>query len=65
MAPADVEFVNIDDEMSQTVIANKMTVHEDYLLSNFRKLVSERGEFLEEMVLSDTRTLFLIGPKSP
>jgi len=59
-----VEFVNIDDEMSQTVIANKKTVHDDYLLTNFCALVRERGDILEEKALSETRTLFLIGPKS-
>lgn len=56
-----VEFIAIDDPMSQGVLATKLEAHGDYDLESFRSLASERGEILFEEAVSRTRTLFLLG----
>ena len=57
---AVVEFVTIEDAMSQRVLATKTEHHADYDLDTFRALVGERGEVLAEERLSPTRSLFLL-----
>ena len=56
-----VEFVAIDDPMSQAVLATKLETHGDYDLQAFRALVSRGGEILAEEAVSETRALFLLA----
>ncbi len=58
---AIVEFVAIEDPMSQSVLATKVETHAGYDLPTFRALAAARGQILAEEPLSGTRTLFLLG----
>ena len=58
---AVVEFVSIDDPMSQAVLATKVETHPGYDVARFRTLAAARGRILAEEALSATRTMFLLG----
>jgi hypothetical protein len=57
---AVVEFVALEDPMSQTVLATQLETHGGYDLATFRRLAAERGAILAEESLSSTRTLLLL-----
>jgi hypothetical protein len=58
---AVVEFVTLEDPMSQAVLATKVEAPDGYAIPGFRALALERGAILAEEALSSTRTLFLLA----
>ncbi len=60
-AAAVVEFVSVDDPMSQTILATKETAHRGYDLATFRTLAGQRARIIAEDAVSATRRLFLLA----
>ncbi len=56
-----IEFVSLDDPMSEKILATKRIKHTDYNLINFRDIISRKGNIIEEKSLSKTRTIFLVS----
>jgi SAM-dependent methyltransferase len=56
-----IEFVSLDDPMSEKILATRRVAHADYNLMNFRNIISTKGVILEEKSLSKTRTLFFVS----
>ena len=60
-----IEFVDRDDEMVQTLLANREDQYDDYDPANFRKLLSGSFDIIEEGSLKEgSRTMFFAEPRS-